>query len=533
MASNTYQYSEEEIRFIKLSFMIRKCLQDGTEKLADRDKFTQWKAGNENIESMITELKDLRNEVSHEVKKYTEKEFLDETDKLKKLLENILNHIGTIYSIDVHQNVQDMKKELNNYRDKAVEDEELTICKHNRQCKIMKTKGKDDIKKMIRKNKEGAVNPVNHVVDMSINVKDVFSEMKIKVTRTVEEVILYENILLDIKGEGTNPSTVIIGCAGAGKTTIVRKILYEFDSGIFTVKGLERYDIVLHHECRNMSTAKLFDEVINLKKTHELIIITTRPEKLSYLRNRLKSENFEEITLLGIPHERRAAFVKNYYIKLAEKEDLKNKPIDQLFNYLEKYEFILDRILSLPYNLVLIIILYCHTDLIFDEITTAPVLYRENYLLCRTKLAERLRVCESTRSWEESKIKWVIDKFLYELAKVSLIGLLNDQINLSSEVYQRLTTVCNVFSVPVEHMASAFLTPKYTGSSEILYSFPHKGIREYFAARYIWMQLTERYLSSEYHNLCAQMSITLSSYSVPPALQDKIMQGVQKKLKKH
>ncbi|KAK7080076.1 hypothetical protein SK128_021930, partial [Halocaridina rubra] len=641
MASNTYHYSEEEIRFIKFFSMIRKaaikplyfllsietegrgekeslfdffkrkdrkiskivkgqekenlsnttdvsslditflykCLQYGTEKLADRDKSTLWKAGNSNIESIITKLKDLINEVLHEFKKYTENEFLDETDKLKKLLENILNQIGTNYSIDVHQKVQDMKMELNNYRDKAVEDKELAKYRYNRQCEIMKTKGKDDIKKIIRKIKEGTVNPVNHVVDMSIDVKDVFLEMKINSSCNLEKDILCEDILQDIKGEGNNPSIVIIGCAGAGITTIVRKILYEFESGVFTVKGLESYDIVLHHECRNMSTdslkclleermpsivkefkddeirqtalhlktmvildgidelnnssAKLFDEVINLKKTRELsIIITTRPEKLPYLESYLKSEDCEKITLLGIPHERRAAFVKKFYIKLAKKEDLKNKPIDQLFNYLEKYEFILDSILRLPYNLVLIIILYCHTDLTLDEITTAPVLYRENYLLYRTKLAERLRVYESTKSREESNTEWVIDIFLCELAKVSLIGLLNDQINISSEAYQRLKTVCNECSIPVEQMASAFLTPKYTGSSGILYSFPHKGIQEYFAARYIWMQLTGRYESSAYHNLCPQISFSLMSLSVSPALSVKIMQAVRKELKR-
>ncbi|KAK7082500.1 hypothetical protein SK128_011871, partial [Halocaridina rubra] len=664
MASNAYQYSDEEIRFIKFSFMIRKvaviplllllsketenkrdseslfalfqrknrkisvivkgkekdklsnatdlnslditflykCLRYGTEKLADGDDYTQWKAGNSNIESMITEVKNLRNEVSHEDKRCTEKKFLEETDKLEKLLESILNHIGRIYSINVHQYVQEIKMKLTDYRDNAVEDKELAKYRFERQCETMKTVGKDNIKKMIRQNREVAVKLVNHVVDMSLDVSEVFTEVKMKISHSEnedvsshseeeemsihsknevsshswEKKIKFEDILLKIKGRSPNPTILLIGVAGAGKTTIVKKILHEYESGKFTIKGLESYDIVLHHECRNMSTnslkslleekmpgtvkyfkddelrqtalhlktmvildgldelneasARLFYELLNLKKTYDIsIIITTRPEKLPYLESHLKSKDLLEILLVGIPHEKRAAFVKKYYNKLAKK-DLENKPIDKLVNYLEKYRFILDRLLYLPYNLVFITVLYIFTCLILDDIKTASLLYREIHNLCRTKLVERLRVHESTNSWEESKIKWTIDIFLYALAKVSLIGLLNDQINLPSEAYERLANECNYCSVPVEQMVSAFLRPNYTSSSQISYSFPHKGFQEYLAARYVWLQLTETYQSSEHHNLCARISSALSSNSIPPKLSYNIMQFVQNEI---
>ncbi|XP_064091586.1 uncharacterized protein LOC135205151 [Macrobrachium nipponense] len=275
----------------------------------------------------------------------------------------------------------------------------------------------------------------------------------------------------------------------------------------------------------NKSSANLLGEILDLKAHFGIILlITTRPEKLTYLHQRVNFHNVKHIQLLGIPLERRDDFVIKYHSEIAkiypQAQDVKG-----LLSYLKGTEHRLADLWRLPYNISLLSILWAYDHMNVIKINTAPELYGEIFRLYRNKLKERLQISIPT---DESVLRRKIDYFLHALSKESLMGLTNDQINIPQPAYKRMEEVCRNIQVPIEEMISAFL--KRVPSKEVIYSFPHKGLQDFLAAWYIFLEISGEDHGHDIEEIMKAVTSCLIQNRVSPKVSNTIVETVKKEL---
>ncbi|XP_068221881.1 uncharacterized protein [Palaemon carinicauda] len=332
---------------------------------------------------------------------------------------------------------------------------------------------------------------------------------------------------------------LIKGMAGMGKTTLVKKIISDWLSKKDDIKGLNDFAILLNVECRdsiesfkdllvtyfgdvhqkfkdneiidvclahkclliidgydelNDKSAKLFLEVLTLKKSRKIsVIVTTRPEVEVRFNNQVKSDytTVSTISLEGIPKEKREEFVCKYYAVLGS-DNSPLQSLDELLKYLRKTMHTMQEVWGLPLNLALVTILWVNKPDIISNITTEAELYWQFYLLSRSKLEERLAKYPNTAHFLPGELLQKTEQFIEKLCLESFRALQKDEINIPESTIKYLSKFCYHMKLPVEELTGAFLKKVTTSQGSFLYSFPHKGMMEFMAALSFPMKLTNQ-----------------------------------------
>ncbi|XP_068247641.1 uncharacterized protein [Palaemon carinicauda] len=520
------------------------CLRNGSHGLAEAENENWKKEDQASIESLLTIIKNKRNKLAHEQPTYTNGELIQEATDLKRQLIQILEFSKQLHNVSdivVSQEISWVESNIQSYIYEDFEaksfDEYKKQLFFEAQVNYVNDKGVEDVLEHYERIFEDQVSTVNHLAKINLPLDEIYIDLKLRAhtASSQEELITYDDLLLD-HDKKTDSVIVISGHAGTGKTTLTKKIIWDWRENQSTMKHLSNhvhllkaqmrntavrsFDDLLHHimpkvskdfkpcdlknvllqqkiliildglDELNNSSCQLFDELLYLKKSFNFtLLLTTRPEKLKYIEKKLISHDIKmkHIQLLGIPSEKKYEFVKKYHSKISKHvSSITN--IKELLSYLKKTEHRLKDLWRVPYNLALIIILWVYGHVDVTNINTAPKLYTEILKLQKSKLKDRLRSNESTHFLDEEDLEKRIENFLYSLGKEAITGLKNDHINLPLQSYEKLEKVCDFNAVPTQEMVGAFL--QRIPGPDIVYSFPHKGLQDYLSALYIWMELT-------------------------------------------
>ncbi|XP_064091272.1 uncharacterized protein LOC135204971 [Macrobrachium nipponense] len=562
--------------------LLCRCLCNGSHGLAK--DYESWKAQDKEIagiESLITIVKNKRNHLAHDDHPpITNKNLAEEAKEIQDILTRILKFSGQIYGLEpgtVEREIDEVESEIRLYLHGEFEASTFEDYKKEMLFEalsdLVNEKGVKEVLQQYDMAYESEVSTVNHLAEVKVPLKEVYTEMKLRGELPSGEEVsaLYENVLCDQSSEKTNYIVVIDGVAGVGKTTLTKKVVTDWKLKEGNMKYLDTYDLLLKAECRNSaiksfddllyhlmprvsklfkpgdlkkvvlaqrvlivldgldelnkSSANLLGEILDLKTHFGItLLITTRPEKLTYLHQRVNSHNLKHIQLLGIPLERRDDFVTKYHREIAkiysQAQDVKG-----LISYLKGTEHRLADLWRLPYNLSLLSILWAYDHMNVIRINTAPELYGEIFRLYRNKLKERLQVSIPA---DESVLRRKIDYFLHALSKESLMGLKNDQINIPQPAYKRMEEVCRNIQVPIEEMISAFL--KRVPSKDVIYSFPHKGLQDFLAAWYIFLEISGEDHGHDIEEIMKAVTSCLIQNRVSPKVSNTIVETVKKEL---
>ncbi|KAK7086176.1 hypothetical protein SK128_018089 [Halocaridina rubra] len=523
------------------------CIQWGSKitRVATNEN-PRWRGDLDCLESCLTNLKNLRNKLYHNETLLDKKMFIEETEMLRKLLENMLMHAKKLYNISSKE-VDDLinigNEKINLFRQESMLPSNWSDYQKDNLFLEMLEYAQINGLIILSKLYDSWVyfTPINLICYFKVKVSDVYTEMILKKeTRGGDHDVVhveYDNLLDDIKHSKDDPVILIEGFAGVGKTTLTKKIMSDWISQNSSMTHLTAYDFLLYAVCRNNrirtfdellvsllpelaksfqekhfsevilcgkvllivdgldefneSSVNLFKEVLELKKTSGITILaTTRPERVETYYNLAESRQIstKHIQLTGIPAEKREDFVLKYFKEIQLRTEVE-LDVTELLEYLKKTARRLSDLWCLPYNLTLLIVLWVYKSEVINYIVTAPELYWEIHLLMLDKLMLRMRNNEMLSHLPDSAMKEKVSNFEYTLCHESLIALVKDEINISEESFGRLEEACRLENLPVEEMIGAFLktvviiTPQ---GRNCLHSFAHKGVQEFLGALYIY-----------------------------------------------
>ncbi|XP_068213851.1 uncharacterized protein [Palaemon carinicauda] len=543
---------------------------------AGKDDIAWSSASGKEPECLITYLKDIRNTIAHEALSLNQKDFFDEIEEIRTLMERALCSVGKICShvsqTEIDANVANFNKKLNEIRDADILPKTLDEYKKellfSEQMALIRNKGVPFLKKVLNRNT--TINPLSLIVKgdgRQLPVNEIFTEIELNQDGENKEVLL-EDIIDVASGSDAGSFILLKGHAGMGKSTLVKKITSDWANQRPSIKGLSSFHLLFYAELRdivdtfdriiecslgeevhrsfkdgdlvkavlgqktlvildgydevNKSSSGLFNHILSLNKHYSqlTVIVTTRPEAEEKLNAHLQSRalNAVHLRLVGIKANKREEFVKKYFLSLPKDSQVLQE-LDNLLKFLKKTEHKMSIVWEVAYNLCLLTILWMFKPDDVNRITTEAELYWQIFLLIISKLEERLQRNPSTCDLVLSVLQHKINIFLEELSLESLKGLKDDFINLPHSVYQRLADLCLRFGLPIEELAGAFLK-KVTSFDNSYYTFPHKGFMEFMGGYNIYKQMT----SPDMDPLAIQeWSDELYQTSIPLQIQLKML----------
>ncbi|XP_027212698.2 uncharacterized protein [Penaeus vannamei] len=564
--------------------LLYQCIQFGCDGLAlPRDR--RWADSGDSLERYVTAVKNFRNDLLHEEYKIDAATFVTKTEELRELLTKTLKKAGEVFKIDaglVTSIIRKLDEDINSIRDKPLEASSghMYISDSLRHCVC--TQGKLDMKK--RYKQLSYFGPASSLLGdrAVVRVDKIFTQMKM-VREESEEVnpdegdidIEYNDMLVFLESRQsqsskTNTAVLVEGQAGVGKTTLTRKMVSDWASETTTMKHLVDYDLLILCECRdksivslthlleslmanacrkvqredlikciedkkllciidgldeiNPSSEQVLRQILKMGETNDITLIcTTRPNKVHSFKYYLP-ENFAvvKVKITGIAESRREDFVRNYSQALSF--EAKTEDISGLLHFLKRTESRLHDHWRLPFNLVLLTILwFLDTDAV-NSLTTATELFMTTHKVNQRKLQKRLFEHEKTRSLEPHELKDKTNKFLRRLYKEALINHYGDDTVLSEASMLRLQDTCDFLQLPSAEVLGTFLiqSTSLTDETKTRYSFPHKSLQDFYSALYITDTLMADEIVLDIPRIISTFENALQSIGAPTCLSQYI-----------
>ncbi|XP_063602408.1 uncharacterized protein LOC134778504 [Penaeus indicus] len=564
--------------------LLYQCIQFGCDGLAPpRDR--RWAESGDSLERYVTAVKNFRNNLLHEEYKIDAATFVPKTEELRELLTKTLKKAAEVFTIDgglVASIIRKLDEDMNSIRDKPLEASSghMYISDSLRHCVC--TEGKLDMKK--RYKQLSYFGPASSLLGDKavVRVDKIFTQMKMIREESDElnpdegDIDIEYNDMLEFlesrqsQSSKTNTAVLVEGQAGVGKTTLTRKMVSDWASETTAMKHLVDYDLLILCECRDKSIVSLthlleslmtnacrkvqredlvkcvedkkllciidgLDEInplseqvlrqiLKMGETNDVTLFcTTRPNKVHSFKNYLP-ENFAvvKVRITGIAESRREDFVRNYSQALSF--EAKTEDISGLLHFLKRTESRLQDHWRLPFNLVLLTILwFLDTDAV-NSLTTATELFMTTHKVNQRKLQKRLFEHEKTRSLEPHELKDKINKFLRRLYKEALINHYGDDTVLSEASMLRLQDTCDFLQLPSAEVLGAFLiqSTSLMDETKTRYSFPHKSLQDFYSALYITDTLLADEIALDIPRILSTFENALQSIGAPTCLSQYI-----------
>lgn len=553
------------------------CIQYGCHGLAPPGD-QRWVDSGDTLEYNLTSVKNFRNSFLHEEFEVDDSNFLNKTEELRNLLNKILKKAAEIYNKDqqlLEDVLQTLNDEINVIRDESLDLSGRSSLDFDRLRQYVNNEGKLELKRRYRD--MSSIGPVSNLLDKYIKTKVRIDKVFTKILMKEDDTQIHLEDLLALaerrqnQSQASSTALLVEGPAGVGKTTLTRKMISDWASGASSMEKLQDYEFVLLVECRareirslcellqsllptaskqvrkeylveciqdnrllfiidgldelNSSSEQVYREILKLGESHGdvTVLCTTRPNKVHDFK-RYVPDNFNivHVHVLGIAEDDREEFVNNYSQALGI--TVEERDITGLLRYLNRKESRLQDHWRFPFNLVFVTVLWLHGPEVVNSMTTATELFLKTHEMCQRKLRQRLFDHEKTWKLDFPEMKEKMDKFLKKLYEEALINHCCDDTVLSRTSVERLRDTCNYLDLPAAEILSTFLiqATSLTEEAEEKYSFPHKGIQDFFSALYVMESLIADDL--DIPRIISGFRTVLSSSNVPPRVSQCIIQ---------
>ncbi|XP_042207320.1 NACHT, LRR and PYD domains-containing protein 10-like [Homarus americanus] len=539
------------------------CIQLACANLAPKHDPIWLTHDDSRLESIINDLKQLRNIVFHShLQNMTQNEMVKKMEELRNLLTNSLKVAGSLYQQpceEIEEHIRHINDLINETRDSPLSPAALQWHSKNNGIAIdhmkmiLSDSGTSELRRIYEM--ESQVDPVTLLTGgKSLEISSIFTKIEM-VYDTRQKISMepnYENIL-DIRNSvGKKPSIILVeGVAGTGKTTLCKLLLSDWSKHSNLISGLDQCDLLFHIRCRdstitsfmefllsrlpktslhfkdedliksvlslkvlvivdgldelNSSSKRLVNELLHKHfkgNTENLrMICTTRPESISVLYKMVPSGvELCHLKLAGISKDRMTEFVTKLDQGM-KRSGMSTKDTEGLINFLRTSPRLSEHF-RLPLNLVLMTYLWVAHPNAVKWLTSATSLYTTYMKFTQEKLIERLNRKKQDLCVESIEKRYT--EFLEALYRESLLALQKDKLSLERESIDHLVDVCRKLHLPSAELFSATLTHResYTQSEySERFSFPHKGIQDFYSALYILTTLTKTDVEKTIENI--------------------------------
>ncbi|KAK3891454.1 hypothetical protein Pcinc_004657 [Petrolisthes cinctipes] len=499
------------------------------------------------LEPLLTQLKNERNCLYHNLPKMTHNEFTYKFERLRKLFRMIVEMTSLRFYLSQEtrkKHLRELHIEVNCVWNHLLTPQEIRNLDKKISLKKLKQGGAEELKKEFSIQNHVELLPFNINSDVKLDLLSIFSKMLITYSKDPEgDVIIDHKNILKITNCTTNDYfasfLLVTGGSGCGKSTLVKWLKLMWAKSNLTVPGLAEYNLVLYLECRNhhidslskllkdhlpntyssmehcilcyirqlkvlflldgldelnKDSRKVIEELLHFSRTSpHTILCTSRPEKTrEFLLTAVLNEyQKHEMQIIGVPPEEQGLLVERYHTQLVSAGKSKQSTED-LVNYVNKschckefYKF--------PQNLVNLVYLWAYQPEQINQVTTATELYVKINELLKLKLCQRLLSRDPDADIDD--LKKAIEDFWRFLCQEALEAHNCKDIILHSHSVNRLKTQCKNNGLDFRDVAATFLvykTIKGKEDREQQLSFPHNDNHDFCVAQGLLLDVTTK-----------------------------------------
>ncbi|KAK3879948.1 hypothetical protein Pcinc_015512 [Petrolisthes cinctipes] len=494
----------------------------------------EWKAGDSNLESLLTSIKNIRNDIAHEDCTMNYTKFKEIANKLRELLTEALKAAKERYSrsdVELQEKTKEMEEGLYEVFQQVLGKEELLSYCHNYINNNMISDAKKDLQ-----TSSVIINPLLFLMSnkVEVEVEKIFSTMLIgEKDENGKDIILDSSQIVSIsKFDTFRPQLLLTeGEAGSGKSTLLTMITHEWlTGGDGQMKGLDNYHLIIRVQCRDRHLKSLNDLMQNvlpttytkyrnlmlpiIKKCNNLFLVdgldeanehsmktvseilstfkdasdttmlfTCRPEAISNFRKIIPIEyQVTNIKLLGVREKDRINFIVNYIKIFNNTVDINKLPQIIKMTCVQEH-------FKLPLSLVFLAWQYTHNPKSVTGAESQTRLYFWAHKLIVQKLKERLlnknpELAVMCGIEVERRVKECVDA----LCQCMLKAVIDKRVLFTEHKLEHVISTCNKTGIPCQEVLSAFLTIKIIKTplgEDHQYSTPHKGLQDYLGALHV------------------------------------------------
>lgn len=477
----------------------------------------------------MKDIKEQRNDIMHGIVGLNKVRFDSIVQLLHDLLEKTWEKIEDVFGIDASKEVQKMEEDMKIIKEAPLED--LRVYYTELQA-LLDTEGVESMKENYKQYLSEA--PDVHLLDESLatrqqtKILDVFTEMHILYEHG-KKAIHFREWLTELEKERATQNKLskfllVDGVAGVGKTTLSRKIVLDWIYKNNTMDLLDDFQLLIYMQFRerhikslsalclsvmpymrgkvdlemlmsltegrdiifvcdgldekNDESQNLFKELLCYGEKRAITVVcTTRPEEIDRLT--VSSQYaYLRIQVVGISQRNRSTFINKYF-----KSRRPDKDPQPLLNYLNKTAIRLQEHWRFPYNLMCLAMLWILAPTRINTLTTATELFEATLDEITKKL--------NSRQLDKDISSVDLEDLMKTFYHVALINHALGDIVLSDDSFQTLKSECLHKKLNWRTVISTFLTQNvsWSSSGESSFSFPHKGLQDFYAAKSILEKL--------------------------------------------
>ncbi|KAK3874816.1 hypothetical protein Pcinc_020277 [Petrolisthes cinctipes] len=506
-----------------------------------------WSNDGDELENLLYQIKEARNNAMHESLEMTKPEFEENTRKLREDLIATLTKAKERFhrsDAELKEKIEKLEVVMNRITDEPLDLDDFQRDYHSDLQDHIISRLADQLKQHPTYKKY--VEPLDFLTTskVSLNIENIYVKPKFMQGRPEGKAkdVEHLDLIKLAQGRPNQPQVLVVeGLAGSGKTTLVAYMTKEWsNTSSNSIKGLNEYKLLVLVRGRDShlssytdliqylfqpSTAEYKELLSKLVKESSLLVIidgidevnkssrelirdilhqmqgnpkctvmiTTRPEALQEGLQLIPSTYYRvEVELVGIPMGQREDFLHRYLDELHKTcPGTASTPptTDDINQCIKQQDVETKEHFRLPLNLSIVAILMYFWPDKMNRNTTQTELYSLIHELTLEKLEKRLIDNDLTKDFGRRKRLDKVENWLSALYCEMFIALTHDQLTLQEESANKLRSKCDTLELPPDEMMAAFMETRtvktFRGCDLDCYSVPHKGFQDRYGASYI------------------------------------------------